>query len=67
MMCPFCLSDNACGVANIEPCWCFNIIVPREMLALLSSEQKDKMCVCRQCIDWYEKDRSGFLKKFHLS
>jgi hypothetical protein len=34
------------------------------MVALIPSQQKDSVCVCRQCIEFYCRDKLGFLKAF---
>ncbi|RBP84216.1 hypothetical protein EBI01_05425 [Marinomonas rhizomae] len=64
MKCPFCQSDNACALGANQSCWCFNIIVPGDMLAFIPSEQKGRVCVCQRCIEFYRTDKLGFLKTF---
>ncbi|NLQ16147.1 cysteine-rich CWC family protein [Marinomonas sp. M1K-6] len=69
MKCPFCLTDNGCALDDCAPdesqaCWCFHVIVPDDMVALIPPEQKGSVCVCRQCIEFYRADKLGFLKVF---
>ncbi|WP_111638513.1 cysteine-rich CWC family protein [Marinomonas shanghaiensis] len=66
MKCPFCKSDNGCELDKSRTCWCFRVIVPDDMLALIPEQQKGILCVCRRCIEFYRTDRLGFLKTFDL-
>ncbi|MDE8602443.1 cysteine-rich CWC family protein [Marinomonas sp. RSW2] len=66
MTCPFCLADNGCALDDNKVCWCFQLVVPDDMLALIPSRQKDLVCVCRQCIDFYRADKRGFLEAFEF-
>ncbi|NVK73330.1 MAG: cysteine-rich CWC family protein [Oceanospirillaceae bacterium] len=66
MKCPFCLNNNACSLNNGKACWCFNIKVPDDMLALIPLQKRGCVCICRQCIEFYCADRHGFLKEFNL-
>ncbi|SHF68401.1 Cysteine-rich CWC [Marinomonas polaris DSM 16579] len=64
MKCPFCLTDNGCALDDSQTCWCFNVTVPDDMVALIPSQQKGSVCVCLQCIEFYSTDKLGFLKAF---
>lgn len=66
MKCPFCLTDNGCALDESQACWCFNVVVPDAMIALIPPKQKGSVCVCRQCIELYCSDPLGFLKEFDL-
>lgn len=66
MRCPFCLNDNGCELDESQTCWCFNVIVPEDMMALIPVKQKGVVCVCQRCIEFYRTDKLGFLKKFDL-
>jgi len=48
--CPICQLNNRCGVNDTTPCWCTLEKVPAELIAQLSDEQKDKVCICQACI-----------------
>ncbi|ETX10259.1 hypothetical protein MUS1_15175 [Marinomonas ushuaiensis DSM 15871] len=60
MNCPFCYTDNLCAFNEEQSCWCFTMAVPDGMLELVSSQQKDKVCICRSCIELYYKDPKAF-------
>tara|TARA_B110000967_G_C18815129_1_gene525720 strand:- start:595 stop:819 length:225 start_codon:yes stop_codon:yes gene_type:complete len=59
-LCPFCLSDNQCGVNAIEACWCREKNIPQGLLDLLPLASKQKHCICMSCINAYNKDMSLF-------
>ncbi len=47
--CPICNGENNCGVMDKkQPCWCMNISIPAEVLAL-SGDKKD-CCICLPCV-----------------
>ncbi|WP_111606181.1 cysteine-rich CWC family protein [Marinomonas arctica] len=66
MKCPFCKSDNGCALDDSQTCWCFRVIVPDDMMALIPLQQKGIVCVCQRCIEFYCTDKIGFLKTFDL-
>jgi hypothetical protein len=59
-LCPFCRSDNQCGVKAIAACWCVEKQVPQALLDLLPLASKQKHCICLSCIDAYNKKVSLF-------
>ena len=59
-LCPFCRSDNQCGVEAIAACWCREKKVPQGLVDLLPLASKKKYCICATCIDAYNKSRSLF-------
>ncbi|MGJ8646576.1 MAG: cysteine-rich CWC family protein [Marinomonas colpomeniae] len=61
MNCPFCLTDNRCVINEKQSCWCFTMTIPAGMLELVPSQKKDKVCICRSCIELYNKDPKNFL------
>jgi hypothetical protein len=49
-LCPLCGESNACGAAAGEAtCWCFDAVVPTEVLERLPDAARGKACVCRRC------------------
>lgn len=56
-ICPLCGQDNECKHSN--ECWCFNIKVPQELLYRIPIEKRGKACICKSCIDKYNKDIQG--------
>ena len=59
-LCPFCRSDNQCGVNAIDACWCREKSVPEGLLNLLPLASKQKHCICASCIDAYNKNINLF-------
>lgn len=52
-ICPICGRQNNCGYEKGLPhgeCWCDNIKVPKELIALIPDEYKGKSCICQVCI-----------------
>lgn len=43
--CPICHKENNCKVN--EECWCFNVVVPCELLKEAGSKNE---CICEKCI-----------------
>ena len=52
--CPLCHCKNSCEVTNQKGCWCMQVDVPPELLALLTNEQRGKSCICLNCINSYK-------------
>ncbi|WP_369122891.1 cysteine-rich CWC family protein [Marinomonas transparens] len=72
MECPFCLENNNCAidknsaVKNSQPCWCFAVNVPNEMLQLIPKEKSVSVCVCQKCIAQYHQDKGEFIRRFAI-
>ncbi len=32
------------------PCWCSTVRIPDELLARIPAEQRNRACICRQCV-----------------
>ena len=60
LQCPFCRTDNQCGVNAIATCWCREKTIPQGLLDLLPLASKRKHCICASCIDAYNKSLSLF-------
>jgi hypothetical protein len=52
--CPLCGRHNDCQLCGVDshkgPCWCVSVTIPEELRALVAPEQKNRACICRQCI-----------------
>ena len=59
-LCPFCGKDNHCQAKTGNPCWCFEIKVPGELLALLPEFLQGRACVCQSCVAEFLKDPQQF-------
>ncbi|MDP2561795.1 cysteine-rich CWC family protein [Psychrobium sp. 1_MG-2023] len=53
--CPICQQQNACG-AQQTSCWCFEVKVPTELIALLPKHFTHKQCICQQCVNDFKHD-----------
>jgi hypothetical protein len=51
--CSLCQEKNSCGVNATEPCWCMTKKVPAELIKQVPSSQRNKSCICEQCVDRY--------------
>jgi hypothetical protein len=48
--CPLCGEANACAmVEGGSTCWCFELVIPGEVLARIPAEAQGIACVCRRC------------------
>lgn len=52
--CPLCGQANDCK-AHQGNCWCMDIKVPKELLEKVPENKKNKACICKSCIDAYNK------------
>ena len=62
-ICPLCKKDNGCqaDIPN-NNCWCNNIKVPNELIALVPKEYEHKTCICKKCVLQFMEDKDSFLK-----
>jgi hypothetical protein len=52
LRCPLCGAANNCGIAlGQTTCWCFSTHVPPEVVARVPADQRNEVCVCRQCAE----------------
>ena len=64
-VCPFCGADNMCGIAvGKTSCWCFDVTVPAQLLLLLPGNKDEQGCICRSCIELYQKTPELFLSTY---
>ena len=61
--CPFCAGANACA-AETGNCWCFDLSIPEALLALVPSEQRNRACVCQNCVRAFTRDPDGFTERY---
>ncbi|MFQ5574111.1 MAG: cysteine-rich CWC family protein [Terriglobia bacterium] len=61
--CPFCGGMNKCMAGSEESCWCREVEVPAELLALVPDDSKWTACICRACVQEYAEDPEGFAQK----
>jgi len=48
--CPLCSGPNQCGrAAGQARCWCFEALVPAEVLARVPEADQARRCVCASC------------------
>ena len=46
---------------STERCWCMDISVPQGLLDLVPSELQNQACICRSCIEKYNKNPDEFV------
>ena len=61
--CPFCAGANAC-TAETGSCWCFDLLVPEALLALVPGEQRNRACICQNCVRAFISDPDGFTQRY---
>lgn len=50
--CPLCGAKNDCAIARgEEKCWCFDAVIPPNLLERVPEADQGRVCVCRNCID----------------
>ena len=54
--CPLCGNDNNCK--DNKECWCYRVTIPKELLDRIPEDKKGKACVCKTCIDNFNKDNN---------
>jgi hypothetical protein len=64
-ICPFCKKPNFCKADfPNERCWCVDIEIPKELIALVPKEFLMKTCICQKCVEFFKKDKEEFIKKY---
>ena len=59
-VCPLCGNANSCQFCGVDahkgPCWCANISIPEVLLARIPLEQRNRACICQDCVTrfWQE-------------
>lgn len=56
--CPICTGSNACCRVEEAPpnnCWCYEIEFPQAIFELVPDEQIGKSCICKNCLNSFEK------------
>ncbi|MDA0292918.1 MAG: cysteine-rich CWC family protein [Verrucomicrobia bacterium] len=51
--CPLCGGLNGCGSGQTDSlagCWCTGMSLPAELLARVPPNQRNQVCICRNCI-----------------
>lgn len=55
--CPICGQGNRCAIQSgktLESCWCRNVSFPEEIFDRIPPEQRNKVCICNNCVDRYQ-------------
>lgn len=53
-ICPICGQDNNCQHGQ-GGCWCDTVEFPEFVLDLVPEDKKRKACICRSCLEKYQK------------
>lgn len=53
-ICPLCGKDNNCQHSEGD-CWCSSIVIPKHIIDMIPEDKKGKACVCKSCIEKYQK------------
>ena len=60
--CPLCGQANDCQLSSTAgwkgPCWCAKMEVPRELIAQIPVELRNRACICRDCIAAWHRQRA---------
>jgi len=53
--CPLCGEANACQLCSPAaykgPCWCAQVEVPEELIALVPEHLRNRACICASCVE----------------
>jgi prepilin-type N-terminal cleavage/methylation domain-containing protein/prepilin-type processing-associated H-X9-DG protein len=59
--CPLCGGPNHCQLclpaAYKGQCWCAGVEIPPALLARVPEHLRDRACICRNCVDQFERGR----------
>lgn len=53
-ICPLCGQDNNCKHGE-GGCWCDTVEFPKYILELIPSDKRGKACICKSCLEKYQK------------
>jgi len=60
--CPLCGGPNECRVCTADTykssCWCATVEIPAELLVCVPAEQRNRACICRNCVTTFQRERS---------
>ena len=62
-ICPLCREENGCMAHSDSRCWCVDLTVPQALLDLVPEAQQGQACVCRSCIEKFNKNPVEFAAK----
>ncbi|MFT6925553.1 MAG: hypothetical protein ACJAZP_001137 [Psychromonas sp.] len=62
--CPFCDGVNECMAESASPCWCFEVRIPKSLMALLPVGFIGKSCICQTCINTFKENENLFKQKY---
>jgi hypothetical protein len=62
-ICPICNVVNNCMGHAEKTCWCLEVKVPQELLALVANDKKRRACICLKCINEFNDNPKEFLNK----
>ena len=62
--CPFCKKTNDCMIKSENPCWCKDAVVSAKLVDMVPVELMRKSCICRECIELFNENPSGFISKY---
>lgn len=61
--CPLCGKENHCELSKPNGCsslcWCHSQQIPAEILERIPKEARNKVCICRDCVDHSKEDSSS--------
>jgi len=53
-ICPLCGQDNNCQHGE-GGCWCDTVKFPKQILDLIPIDKRGKACICKSCLEKYQK------------
>ena len=60
--CPLCGGDNRCQLCSPAAykgaCWCARVEVPAELLEQVPEEQRNRACICPDCVEKFHQRRA---------
>ena len=62
--CPFCQGVNSCMAQDKSPCWCNDVVIPLELIAMVPTPLQRKSCICLTCINLFNENPEHFKSKY---
>jgi prepilin-type N-terminal cleavage/methylation domain-containing protein/prepilin-type processing-associated H-X9-DG protein len=60
-LCPLCGGPNECQLASAAAfkgrCWCANVEIPKELLARVPDDQRNRSCICPRCVAAFRREQ----------
>ncbi len=60
--CPLCGRPNGCQLcsdgADKERCWCFDVVIPPELVSQIPEVHRNQVCICHDCVTNFRREHA---------